>query len=47
MLNEQNCSTCSLTYPICGRYKRVLIGFCRSPWKAQTNDNQQTRSDKK
>jgi hypothetical protein len=37
MLGEQNCSTCKLTYPMCGKKKAVKIGFCRSPFIAEKN----------
>jgi hypothetical protein len=43
MNSFQNCSTCGLTYPACGRSKRVHVGYCRSPWKAQSNDNQEMK----
>ena len=46
ILGDQNCSTCKLTYPVCGKKKAVYSGFCRSPF-VSLNDNQQTRNDKK
>jgi hypothetical protein len=46
ILGDQNCSTCKLTFPICGKKKAVYSGFCRSPF-VSLNDNQQTRNDKK
>ena len=45
ILGDQNCSTCKLTYPVCGKKKAVYNGFCRSPF-VSLNDNQQTREVK-
>jgi hypothetical protein len=43
ILGDQNCSTCKLTFPICGKKKAVYSGFCRSPF-VSLNDNQESRS---
>jgi hypothetical protein len=45
ILGDQNCSTCKLTFPICGKKKAVYSGFCRSPF-VSLNDNQQTEKVK-
>jgi hypothetical protein len=45
ILGDQNCSTCALTFPICGKKKPVVVGFCRSPF-ILLNDNQQTEVKK-
>jgi hypothetical protein len=45
ILGDQNCSTCKLTYPLCGKKKAVHVGFCRSPFLS-LNDNQQSREVK-
>jgi hypothetical protein len=45
ILGDQNCSTCKLTFPICGKKKAVYSGFCRSPF-VSLNDNQQTEVKK-
>jgi hypothetical protein len=34
---DQNCSTCKLTYPLCGKKKAVHVGFCRSPFILEVN----------
>jgi len=47
IVGDQNCSTCRLIYPICGKKKRVLNGFCRDGWKSATLDNNLTQGDKK
>ena len=45
ILGDQNCSTCKLTFPICGKKKAVYSGFCRSPF-VSLNDNQKTEAKK-
>jgi hypothetical protein len=54
ILGDQNCSTCKLIFPLCGKKKAVHVGFCRHPFVLEThgenhlpfNDNQETRSEK-
>jgi hypothetical protein len=45
ILGDQNCSTCKLTFPICGKKKAVYSGFCRSPF-VSLNDNQESKEAK-
>ena len=37
ILGDQNCSTCALTYPICGKKKAVHKGYCRFPFQLEVN----------
>jgi hypothetical protein len=37
ILGDQNCSTCKLTHPLCGKKKAVHVGFCRSPFVLEVN----------
>ena len=37
ILGDQNCSTCKLTFPICGKKKAVYKGYCRFPFVLEVN----------
>ena len=42
----QNCDTCALTHPICGKPTKVKIGYCRTPFvpKFSFNENDLTHT---
>jgi hypothetical protein len=37
MTGDQNCSTCKLTHPLCGKKKAVKTGYCRFPFVLEVN----------
>jgi hypothetical protein len=45
-LGPQNCDTCALTQAVCGKLKKVKMGYCRWPFvpKFSFNKNDLTQS---